>query len=326
MHYPYTSMTKRQFSIGPLSGKLGTPIKVKGVLHLTIPTIVLNNGITMPQLGFGVFQVPDPAECEAAVFAALNAGYRLIDTATAYQNETAVGAAIRKSGVARTDLFVTSKLWVSEANYARAKQGIADSLQRLGLDYIDLYLLHQPYGDVMGAWRALQEAYLAGKIRAIGVSNFYADQLKNLELTMDVKPVLNQIEVNPWHQQQTEVTFNQRENVRVEAWAPFAEGKGDIFTNPTIQTIAQAHHKTTGQVILRWLLQRGITVIPKSVHPQRMKENLAVFDFTLTADELQTLAGLDRGVSQFFDHRDPVAIEQIFGSSLAKLKGEHKHA
>ena len=286
---------------------------------MAVPTITLNNGIEMPQLGFGVFQVPDLDECEAAVTAALAAGYRLIDTATAYQNEAAVGRAIQKSGIAREDLFVTSKLWVSEFTYERAKQGIDDSLKRLGLDYLDLYLLHQPYGDVMGAWRALEEAYHAGKIRAIGVSNFYADQLKNLELTMSVQPAVNQIEVNPWYQQPTEVQFNQHENVRVEAWAPFAEGKHGIFKDPTIQAIAQAHGKTVGQVILRWLLQRGITVIPKSVHPERMAENINVFDLELTDAEMTTLAGLDRQESQFFDHRDPVTIEQIFGSSLKQL-------
>lgn len=287
---------------------------------VTVPTVNLNNGVEMPQLGFGVFQIPDLAACEAAVTAALNAGYRLIDTAAAYHNEEAVGRAIHKSNIPREDLFITSKLWVSDFTYDRAKQGIDESLKRLGLDYLDLYLLHQPYGDTMGAWRALSEAYQAGKIRAIGVSNFYADQLKNLELTMPIQPALNQIEVNPWYQQPAEVTFNQGENVRVEAWAPFAEGKQGIFTNPTLQTIAQAHHKTVGQVILRWLLQRGITVIPKSVHPERIQENIDVFDFELTAADMQTIADLDQRTSQFFDHRDPVTIEQIFGSSLKQLK------
>ncbi|MCT0162963.1 aldo/keto reductase [Lactiplantibacillus pentosus] len=286
---------------------------------MMIPTTTLNNGVTMPQLGFGVFQVPDLDDCEAAVTAALKAGYRLIDTATAYQNEEAVGRAIKKSGLKREDLFITSKLWVSDFTYERAQRGIDASLKRLGLDYMDLYLLHQPYGDTMGAWRALEEAYHAGKIRAIGVSNFYADQLKNLELTMTVQPAVNQIEVNPWYQQTDEVNFNQHEQVRVEAWAPFAEGKHDIFNQPTIQAIAEAHHKTTGQVILRWLLQRGITVIPKSVHPERMAENMAVFDFELSTSEMTTLASLDKGVSQFFDHRDPVTIEQIFGASLKQL-------
>ncbi|KRO04812.1 oxidoreductase [Levilactobacillus paucivorans] len=282
--------------------------------------ITLKNGVKMPQLGFGVFQVPDLKDCEEAVTNALEVGYRLIDTATAYQNEEAVGRAIKKSGIDRKELFITSKLWVSEFTYERAKAGIDASLERLGLDYLDLYLLHQPYGDTMGAWRALEEAYHAGKIRAIGVSNFYADKLKNLELTMDVQPVINQIEVNPWYQQPTEVTFNQGEDVRVEAWAPFAEGKHDIFTNDTIAKIAQAHGKATGQVILRWLLQRGITVIPKSVNRERMIENMDVFDFELTPAEMKLMTSLDRNESQFFDHRDPVTIEQIFGSSLAQLK------
>jgi diketogulonate reductase-like aldo/keto reductase len=289
-----------------------------------IPTVQLDNGVTMPQLGFGVFQVPDLQQAETAVSQALAAGYRLIDTATAYQNEAAVGRAIAKSGIPRQDIFVTSKLWVSDFTYERAQKGIDASLQRLGLDYMDLYLLHQPYGDVIGAWRALVEAYRAGKIRAIGVSNFYADQLQNLLLTSSVKPVVNQIEVNPWYQQAQEVAFNQQVNVRVEAWAPFAEGKQQIFKNPLLQQIAQAHHKTTGQVILRWLLQRNITVIPKSVHAARMAENIAVFDFQLSDAEMQQIATLDRNQSQFFSHRDPVAIEQIFGTSLKQLRGDIK--
>lgn len=284
-----------------------------------VPMITLNNGVEMPQLGFGVFQVPDLSQAEAAVKDALEVGYRLIDTATAYQNEEAVGRAINNSGIKREDIFVTSKLWVSDFTYDRAKKGIDASLQRLNMDYMDLYLLHQPYGDVMGAWRALEEAYKAGKIRAIGVSNFYADQLKNLELTMTVQPVVNQIEVSPWYQQTDEVKFNQGEKVQVEAWAPFAEGKHDIFNNTTIGQIAKKYGKTNGQVILRWLLQRGITVIPKSVHRERMAENLAVFDFELTTAEMQTMATLDKKESQFFDHRDPVTIEQIFGSSLKQL-------
>ncbi|KAF0365724.1 aldo/keto reductase [Pediococcus acidilactici] len=287
---------------------------------MKVPMVKLNNGIEMPQLGYGVFQIPDANEAEKAVKNALDVGYRLIDTATAYQNETAVGKAIKASGINREDIFVTSKLWVSDFTYERAKKGIDASLQRLGTDYLDLYLLHQPYGDVMGAWRAMQEAYRAGKIRAIGVSNFYGDQLKNLELTMEVKPAVNQIEVNPWYQQVKEVAVNQREDVRVEAWAPFAEGKHDIFKNELIQQIAEKHHKTVGQIILRWLLQRNITVIPKSVHRARMEENIAVFDFELDDADMNLMSTLNRHESQFFDHRDPVTIEQIFGESLKQLR------
>lgn len=283
--------------------------------------VELNNGVKMPQLGFGVFQIPDLKECEQAVLDAIDSGYRLIDTAAAYHNEEAVGAAIKKSGVAREKLFITSKLlWVSDASYERAKKGIETSLNKLGLDYIDLYLLHQPYGDVIGAWKALEEAYHAGKIRAIGVSNFYADQLKNLILTCDVKPVINQIEVNPWYQQKQEIKLNQAEDVRVEAWAPFAEGKHNIFQNEVLAEIGQKYGKANGQVILRWLMQRGIVVIPKSVHKNRMEENFNVFDFELSDEDMQTIAKLDKDESQFFDHRDPETIEQIFGSSLAQLK------
>lgn len=283
--------------------------------------VELNNGVKMPQLGFGVFQIPDLKECEQAVLDAIDSGYRLIDTAAAYHNEEAVGAAIKKSGVAREKLFITSKLlWVSDASYERAKKGIETSLNKLGLDYIDLYLLHQPYGDVIGAWKALEEAYHAGKIRAIGVSNFYADQLKNLILTCDVKPVINQIEVNPWYQQKQEIKLNQAEDVRMEAWAPFAEGKHNIFQNEVLAEIGQKYGKANGQVILRWLMQRGIVVIPKSVHKNRMEENFDVFDFELSDEDMQTIAKLDKDESQFFDHRDPETIEQIFGSSLAQLK------
>lgn len=282
--------------------------------------VQLNNGVQMPQLGFGVFQMTDLAECEQAVVDAIASGYRLIDTAAAYHNEAAVGRAIKRSGVAREELFITSKLWVSDASYERAKKGIDQSLQNLGVDYLDLYLLHQPFGDVIGAWRALEEAYKAGKIRAIGVSNFYADQLKNLILSTDVKPVINQIEVNPWYQEHSEVAFAQAEEIQVEAWAPFAEGKHNIFTDERIAAIGSRYGKSNGQVILRWLLQRGIVVIPKSVHQNRMAENIDVFDFELTTAEMATMNDLDKDESQFFDHRDPAAIEQIFGTSLAALK------
>lgn len=287
----------------------------------TIPTVTLSNGVEMPQLGFGVFQVPDLKECEEAVSNALAVGYRLIDTAAAYQNEEAVGQAIAKSDIKREEIFVTSKLWVSDFTYERAKAGIETSLNKLGLDYIDLYLLHQPYGDVIGAWKALEEAYHEGKIRAIGVSNFYPDQLKNLELSVSVKPVLNQIEVNPWFQQDDDVAFIQQEGIRVEAWAPFAEGKHQIFSNEVLTTIGAKYGKTSGQVILRWLLQRDITVIPKTVRRERMVENMDVFNFELTSEDIRAIAELNKNESQFFDHRDPVAIEQIFGSSLVQLRG-----
>lgn len=287
---------------------------------MTIPIITLNNGVPMPQLGFGVFQVPDYDQAKQAVADALKAGYRMIDTAAAYNNEEAVGAAIKESGIPREEIFVTSKLWVSDFTYERAQKRIATSLEKLGLDYIDLYLLHQPYGDTYGAWKALTEAYQAGKIRAIGVSNFYPDQLKNLELMSSVKPVMNQIEVNPWYQEDGDVAFTQGEDIAVTAWAPFAEGKGDLFNNPLLKEIGERHGTSVGQVVLRWLLQRGIVVIPKSVHQERMAENIAVFDFTLTDAEMTEIKSLDTGVSQFFDHRDPVTIEQIFGTSLKQLR------
>lgn len=287
---------------------------------VTIPNVKLSNGVEMPQFGFGVFQIPDLKECEAVVSNALAVGYRLIDTAAAYQNEEAVGRAIAKSDVKREEIFVTSKLWVSDFTYERAKVGIENSLAKLGLDYIDLYLLHQPYGDVMGAWKALEEAYHDGKIRAIGVSNFYPDQLKNLELCVSVQPVLNQIEVNPWFQQEPDVAFIQQAGMRVEAWAPFAEGKHHIFSNELLMAIGEKYGKTSGQVILRWLLQRDITVIPKTVRRERMIENIDVFDFELTPADMAAIATLNKNESQFFDHRDPVAIEQIFGSSLSKLR------
>ncbi|MCT3309767.1 MULTISPECIES: aldo/keto reductase [Lactiplantibacillus] len=283
-------------------------------------TVQLNNGIEMPKVGFGVFQIVDEQQCEQVVTQALHAGYLSIDTATAYQNESAVGRAIKNSGIQREKIFVTSKLWVADASYERAKAGIQNSLQRLGLDYLDLYLLHQPYGDVVGAWRALEEAYQAGTIRAIGVSNFHADQLKNLELTTTIKPAINQIEVNPWYQQQAAVDFARAEGIQVEAWAPFAEGKHDIFDNPVLVAIGQQYGKTASQVILRWLLQRDIVVIPKTIHEERMIENLNVCDFKLTDTDMQRIASLDQHRSQFFDHRDPLTIDQIFGTSIQKSR------
>lgn len=282
--------------------------------------VTLNDGNKMPQLGFGVFQVPDLKVAEQAVTDALDTGYRLIDTAAAYGNEEAVGNAIKKSSVDHDDIFVTSKLWVDHFTYEKAKQEIDDSLTKLGLDYMDLYLLHQPYGDVAGAWRALEEAQQEGKIKSIGVSNFAPDQLMNLELMSNVKPALNQIEVSPWFQEDNAVKFNQQQNIQTEAWAPFAEGKHNVFNNETIANIGKKYGKANGQVILRWLIQRGIVAIPKSVHKTRMAENFDVFDFELSADDMKTMNSLDKNESQFFDHRDPVAIESIFGQSLKALR------
>lgn len=285
-----------------------------------IPTIKLNDGNEMPQLGFGVFQIPDHDEAIKTVEMALANGYRLIDTAEAYNNQKAVGEGIKNSGVKREDIFLTTKLWVSNFTYEKAKAAIDNDLKELGTGYIDLMLLHQAYGDVYGAWRAMEEAQKAGKIKSLGVSNFWPDQVTNLELGNNVKPVINQIEVNPWFQREQEVKWNQGDKVAVEAWAPFAEGKGGIFTNPVLKEIGDKYGKSTGQVILRWLLQRGIVVIPKSVHDARQKENIDVFDFELNADDMKKIASLDKNQSQFFDHHDPMTIEQIFGSSLAQLK------
>ncbi|GBG04351.1 aldo/keto reductase [Lactobacillus rodentium] len=282
--------------------------------------IKLNDGNKMPMLGFGVFQVPDLKEARQAVTDAIDVGYRLFDTAAAYLNEEAVGAAINNSGIDRSEFFVTSKLWVDHFTYEKAKQGIDDSLKKLKMDYMDLYLLHQPYGDTYGAWRALEEAQKAGKIKSIGVSNFYPDQVKNLELMSEVKPAVNQIEVSPWFQQDQDVNFMQKEDIAVEAWAPFAEGKHEIFTNETLAKIGKKYGKSNGQVILRWLLQRGIVVIPKSVHKTRMEENFNVFDFELSQEDMETISKLNKNESQFFDHRDPAAIESIFGSSLRALR------
>lgn len=273
--------------------------------------IQLNNQHPMPKLGFGVFQIDDLAECKRIVSDAIKVGYRLFDTAAVYGNEVAVGQAINDSGISRDQFFVTSKLWIDDASYEKAKKAIDTSLQKLEMDYLDLYLIHQPYGDTMGAWRAMEEAYEAGKLKAIGVSNFYSDQVKNLELFTEIKPAVNQLEINPWNQQVDEVNFNQQEKIQVEAWAPFAEGKHDIFTNNEIQAIAAHHEKTNGQVILRWLLQRGAIVIPKSAHKSRMEENFDIFDFKLTDEEMKVMSKLDKKESQFFDRRDPDSIEKI---------------
>lgn len=275
-------------------------------------TVKLNNGIEMPLLGFGVFQITDNKEAEKAVLTALDAGYRLIDTASSYGNEEAVGRAIKQSGITRSDIFVTTKLWVQDTGYEATKRAINESLKKLQLDYLDLYLIHQPYGDVYGSWRAIEEAYESGMIRAIGVSNFEPDRIWDLALYNRVQPAVNQIEINPWMQQQDAVKFLQDKAIQPEAWAPFAEGKNQIFSNPLLQEIGLSHHKSVGQVILRWLIQRKIVVIPKSVHRERIVENSNIFDFTLADQEMAKINRLDKRQSQFFDHRDPAAVERIY--------------
>ena len=274
-------------------------------------TTTLNNGVEMPLLGFGVFQVPDPAECERSVIDALHVGYRLLDTASSYGNEEAVGAAIKNGGVAREELFVTTKLWVQDASYEGAKQAFDTSLKKLGLDYLDLYLIHQPYGDVFGAWRAMEELYRENRVRAIGVSNFAPDRLMDFLVHNEIAPAVNQIETHPFHQQVETQKFLQENHVQIEAWGPFAEGKNDIFKNDVLSSIGQSHNKSVAQVILRWLTQRGVVAIPKSVRKERMAENFAIFDFALSDDQMSAIAALDTNQSLFFDHRDPDMVKRI---------------
>jgi 2,5-diketo-D-gluconate reductase A len=273
--------------------------------------VTLNNDLQMPALGFGVFQVPDPDECEQAVAQALETGYRLIDTAASYANEEAVGRALAASGIPREELFVTTKLWVADAGYDRAKLAFARSRDKLGLDYLDLYLIHQPYGDYYGAWRAMEELYAEGLIRAIGVSNFYTDRLIDLILNNKVTPAVNQIETHVFNQRTADQTLASEHNVQIEAWGPFAEGKNGFFSNPILAGIAESHEKTVAQVALRWLTQRGIVAIPKSVRADRMAENFDIFGFDLSDEEMSQIATLDTGESQFFDHRDPDAVIRI---------------
>ncbi|MYN29670.1 aldo/keto reductase [Duganella levis] len=271
--------------------------------------VTLNNGIRMPLLGYGVFQVADAAECQRCVAKAIDAGYRLIDTAASYMNEGAVGKGLQQSGLAREDLFVTSKLWVQHTGYERTKQAIDDSLRRLQLDYLDLYLIHQPYGDVHGSWRAMEEAYRGGKLRAIGVSNFHTDRLMDLIAFNDIKPAVNQIEVHPFHQQADSAAFMLEQGVQAEAWAPFAEGRNNLFGNPVLTGLAEKHGKTVGQVVLRWLVQRNIVALAKTVRRERMAENLDVFDFSLDASDIAAIATLEAATSSFFSHRDPAMVK-----------------
>jgi len=281
-------------------------------------TVTLNNGIHMPILGFGVYQV-GPAETEQAVTDALAAGYRLIDTAAAYGNEAAVGAALAKSGIPRAELFITTKLWVqdapAESSTARAFE---DSLRKLGLDYVDLYLIHQPFGDYYGQWRAMEKINRDGRARAIGVSNFSADRLLDLIINNEIAPAVNQIETNPFHQRADYHELLKSEGVQIESWGPFAEGKNGLFTNELLAGIGAPHGKSVAQVVLRWMIQRGVVVIPKTVSPDRMAQNLDVFDFELTADDMAKIATLDSGESQFFDHHDPDMVRWL---SSRRLEG-----
>lgn len=246
----------------------------------------LNDGNKMPMIGLGTFQMTDPRRTQQAVTDAIDVGYRLFDTASILGNESAIGAAIRESRISRDEFFITSKLWIDHCTYEKAKKGIDESLKRLGLDYLDLYLLHQPFGDVIGAWRAMEEAQKAGKIRSIGVANFMPDSLVNLELVCDVKPAVNQIEISPWYQRPNDVQFIRHEGITPEAWAPFAEGKHQLFSNRELNQIGAKYGKTNGQIILRWLLQRGIVSILKTIHKARMEQNIDVFDFRLSDAEM----------------------------------------
>ncbi len=275
------------------------------------PTVTLNNGVTMPLLGFGVFQMNDAAECERSVSDALRTGYRLIDTAAAYGNEEAVGNAIQRSGVAREELFITTKLWIQDAGYDRTKPAFERSLQRLQLEYLDLYLIHQPFGDVYGAWRAMEELYQDGRIRAIGVSNFQPDRVMDLIVHNQVVPAVNQIETHPFNQQIETQQFLRDNTVQIESWGPFAEGKNNIFANEVLRSIAGTYQKSVAQVILRWLTQRGVVAIPKSVRPERIAENFDIFDFDLSADDLAAIGTLDTKTSSFFDHRDPAVVKRL---------------
>lgn len=269
----------------------------------------LNNGVEMPVLGFGVFQVTDLAECERSVVDAIETGYRLIDTAASYRNEEAVGKAIKRSDVAREDLFITTKVWIQSNGYEGTKKSFEHSLKQLQTNYLDLYLMHQPMGDVYGTWRAMQELYKQGKVRAIGVSNFHPDRLIDLIVHNEIIPAVNQIETHPFHQQIETQKFLQENNIQIESWGPFAEGKNNIFHNELLASIGSKYNKTIAQVILRWLTQRGVVAIPKSVRKERMEENFNIFDFELSSDDMEVIKTLDTKTSSFFDHRDPAMVK-----------------
>jgi 2,5-diketo-D-gluconate reductase A len=279
-------------------------------------TVKLNNGIEMPILGFGVFQIPNANECEKCVIDAIEVGYRSIDTAASYQNEQAVGNAIKNSGIDRKELFITTKLWVQDNGYENTKKAFQKSLDRLQLDYLDLYLIHQPYGDIFGSWRAMEELYEAGKVRAIGVSNFQPDRVMDLIMFNRIVPAVNQVETHPFQQQVDNEVFLQENNVQIESWGPFAEGKNDIFKNELLVSLATKYNKSVAQIILRWLMQRGVVVIPKSVRKERMAENFNIFDFELEATDMEIIKTIDTKTSLFFDHRNPEIIKWM---ALRKL-------
>ncbi|MDP4106902.1 MAG: aldo/keto reductase [Bacillota bacterium] len=266
--------------------------------------VTLNNGVEMPILGFGVFQIIDAKECEQCVYEALMEGYRLIDTASSYQNEKAVGKAIKRSGIPREDVFVTTKLWIQDAGYENTKKAFEKSLKRLQLDYLDLYLIHQPYGDVYGSWRAMEELYAQGKIRAIGVSNFQPDRLLDLIMNNKVVPAVNQVEVHPFFQQTEGAEFMKENNVQIESWGPLAEGKNNIFENDVLVSIAEKHNKSVAQIILRWLTQRGVVAIPKSVRKERIIENFNIFDFELSGEDMNRIAKLETKKGLYHDISD----------------------
>ncbi|WP_127592974.1 aldo/keto reductase [Paenibacillus lautus] len=273
--------------------------------------VILNNGVEMPILGFGVFQITDQIECEQSVYDAIMAGYRLIDTAASYLNEEAVGRAIKRSGVARTQLFITTKLWVQDTGYESTKRAFEKSLKRQQLDYLDLYLIHQPYGDVYGSWRAMEELYREGKVRAIGVSNFQPDRLIDLMIHNEIVPAVNQVETHPFNQQIENANFMKENQVQIESWGPFAEGKNNLFQNKVLVSIAEKVNKSVAQVVLRWLTQREVVAIPKSVRKERIIENLNIFDFELSQEDMELITTLDTKQSLFFSHNDPEMVKWI---------------
>lgn len=273
----------------------------------------LNNGIQMPMVGFGVFQIEDAETTQRVVEEAIKTGYRLIDTAQVYGNEEAVGKAIKAAGVPREELFITTKLWISDMNYDGAKRAFAESLEKLGLDYVDLYLLHQPFGDTFGAWRALEELYKEGKIKAIGVSNFKLDHLANLSLFSEIKPAVNQVEVHVFNQKQEEQDYMAAKGIQIQSWGAFAEGKFDVFNNPVLVELAQKYGKTTAQIMLRWQLQRGIVSLSKSANPNRVRQNFDIFDFELTDEDMATVAELNTDTTVFMDQHDANTVELLAG-------------